>query len=211
MQLFDYCRSSAAYRVRIALNLKGLSYEQTSVNLLTKQQQTEQYKSVNPQGLVPALIDNGHTISQSLAICEYLEEQYPQTPLLPGDALNKALIRQLALLVACDIHPLNNLRVLNYLQGTFSVTDEQKLQWYHHWLKEGFDGYEQLLNSQGSRGQFSVGDTPTLADVCLIPQLFNARRFEFDLSSYPAITAVEQACLAHPAFASAHPAKQPDA
>lgn len=212
MKLYSYFRSSAAYRVRIALNLKGIAYEQVPVNLLKGEEKGDDYRKVNPQGLVPALVTaDGRVLTQSLAICEYLEEVYPYPPLLPADAAGRARVRALANLLACEIHPLNNLRVLQYLTGTLGVDEEQKLAWYRHWVVEGFNALEALLADSSNTGRFCHGDQPTLADVCLVPQVFNARRFKCELSPYPTIQRIGEACEALPAFQAAAPEQQPDA
>jgi maleylacetoacetate isomerase len=211
MTLYDYHRSTAAYRVRIALNLKGLDYHQVRINLLQGEEAGDDYRAINPQGLVPALEVEGGVLSQSLAICEYLNEIEPQPPLLPGDALQRARVRALAQLVACDIHPLNNLRILNYLTGNLGIDEAQKRAWYHHWIDEGFRAIEQLLEQNASGGPYCFGDHVTLADLCLVPQVYNARRFELDLTPYPRIVGVEQQCLGLDAFARARPENQPDA
>jgi len=211
MKLYSYFRSSAAYRVRIALNLKGIAYEQVPVNLLKGEDQGEDYRKLNPQGLVPALITaDGQVLIQSLAICEYLEEHYPDPPLLPAAAPGRARVRALADLIACDIHPLNNLRVLKYLTGTLGVDKEQKIAWYQHWVVEGFTALEALLADSPDTGRFCHGDQPTLADVCLVPQVANAQRLACELSPYPTIQRISAACDALPAFAQAHPSQQPD-
>ena len=211
MILYDYFRSSAAYRVRITLNLKGLDYEHRPISLVKGEQSSEDYKDFNPQGLAPTLVlDDGLVLTQSLAICEYLEETYPEPPLLPPDAAGRARVRALALAVACDIHPVNNLRILKYLTGTLKVSEDDKLSWYRHWVTEGFAGLETLLRYPET-GQFCHGDFPTLADVALVPQVFNAHRFECDLTPYPTIQRIAEACEDLPAFARAHPARQPDA
>lgn len=209
-KLYDYFRSSACYRVRIALNLKNIPYEQVPIHLVEGKQASEHFLKVNPQGLVPALVlpQSHHVLTQSLAIIEYLEETFTQVPLLPKDALAKANVRALAQIIACDIHPLNNLRVLKYLKHTFSVDDEQKMKWYFHWLKLGFDAFEAALRSSGA---YCFGDTPTLADVCLIPQVYNALRFDFALDNYPHIQKIHQHCAKHAAFMKALPENQPDA
>ena len=211
MILYDYYRSSAAFRVRIALNLKGLVYEQKSVSLAQGEHCTKTYKQVNPQGLVPTLeLEDGTSLTQSLAICEYLDEMYPKPELLPEGSKERARVRALANLVACDIHPINNLRILKYLSDELGVSENIKLKWYRHWIAEGFSSLETLLqNSQ--TGAFCHGDEPTLADVCLVPQVFNARRFECDLSPYPTLSRITNHCNQLPAFATAHPDKQPDA
>ncbi|HEY3532634.1 MAG TPA: maleylacetoacetate isomerase [Casimicrobiaceae bacterium] len=213
MRLYDYFRSSAAYRVRIALNLKGVvPDERTFVHLRMGNQRAQDYLALNPQGLVPALaLDDGTVLTQSLAIVEFLDETHPQPPLLPADAEGRARVRSIALAIACEIHPLNNLRVLNYLIGTLGVSREQKDGWYRYWIDVGFEALEKSLSRDPSTGRFCHGDAPTLADVCLVPQLANARRFSIDLSPYPTLVRIESECNALPAFASAAPARQPDA
>jgi maleylacetoacetate isomerase len=213
MRLYDYFRSSAAYRVRIALNLKGVvPDERTFVHLRMGNQRAQDYLAFNPQGLVPALaLDDGTVLTQSLAIVEFLDETHPQPPLLPADAEGRARVRSIALAIACEIHPLNNLRVLNYLVGTLGVSREQKDGWYRYWIDVGFEALEKSLSRDPSTGRFCHGDAPTLADVCLVPQLANARRFSIDLSPYPTLVRIESECNALPAFASAAPARQPDA
>ena len=211
MKLYDYCRSSAAYRLRIALNLKGINYEHYSVNLLEGKQSSDEYKQINPQGLVPSLEDNGHTLNQSLAILEYLEEAYPDTvSLLPESLSERARVRSLALSIACDVHPLNNLRVLKYLVGQLDATEEQKLEWYAHWITEGFTALETELARSEFTGKFCHGDTPTFADLCLVPQVFNAKRFNVPMDAYPNINRIMENCEALEAFTKAHPANQPD-
>jgi maleylacetoacetate isomerase/maleylpyruvate isomerase len=210
MQLFDYCRSSAAYRVRIALNLKALNYTSTPINLVKAEQKAQSYKQTNPQGLVPALQDGDALITQSMAICEYLDEAYPDTfSLLPESAKDKAQVRALANIVACDVHPLNNLRVQQYLVNEMDVTDENKMVWYHHWIHEGFSALEAMLKN--TAGKYCFGDNVTLADVCLVPQVFNANRFKVDLSEYPTLVSVVENCEKLEAFQKAHPNNQPDA
>ena len=201
--LYDYFRSSASYRVRIALNLKGLSYRSVPVALLDNAQQAPEYLEKNPQGLIPALLDGDQLITQSLAICEYLDEVYPTPSLLPTDALGRARVRALALSIACDIHPLNNLRVLRRLEQQFSAEQASKDAWYRHWVDTGLRAFERQI--ERTRGQYCYGDTVTLADLALIPQVYNARRFQCDLSAYPNIVAIEQQCLALSAFAQATP------
>lgn len=201
--LYDYFRSSASYRVRIALNLKGLSYRSVPVALLDNAQQAPEYLEKNPQGLIPALLDGDQLITQSLAICEYLDEVYPAPALLPADTLGRARVRALALSIACDIHPLNNLRVLRRLEQQFSADQASKDAWYRHWVDTGLRAFEQQI--ERTRGQYCYGDTVTLADLALIPQVYNARRFQCDLSAYPNIVAIEQQCLALSAFAQATP------
>jgi maleylpyruvate isomerase len=212
MKLYDYFRSSAAYRVRIALNFKGLAPERAFVHLRRNAQRDDDYLTLNPQGLVPALLtDDGAVLAQSLAIVEYLEETHPSPPLLPGDAAARARVRGIALQIACDIHPLDNLRVLRYLLHTVGVTEEQKDAWYKYWIDVGLEALEIQLSRDDATGRFCHGDAPTLADVCLVPQLANARRVAMDLSPYPTLTRIETACRALPAFAAAEPARQPDA
>jgi maleylacetoacetate isomerase len=213
MRLYDYFRSSAAYRVRIALNVKGVAPdERTYVHLRMGSQRAQDYLALNPQGLVPALeLDDGSVLAQSLAIIEYLDETRPEPPLLPPDPVARARVRAIALSIACEIHPLNNLRVLNYLIGTLGVSREQKDGWYRYWIDVGFEALEKTLARDAATGRFCHGDAPTLADVCLVPQMANARRFEIDLSPYPTLIRIESACNALPAFAQAAPARQPDA
>lgn len=213
MRLYDYFRSSAAYRVRIALNLKGVvPDERTFVHLRIGNQRAQDYLALNPQGLVPALaLDSGEVLTQSLAIIEYLDEIHPEPPLLPADPVARARVRAIALAIACEIHPLDNLRVLNYLIGTMGATREQKDGWYRYWIDVGFEALEKALARDPATGRYCHGDHPTLADICLVPQLANARRFAIDLAPYPTLTRIEAACHALPAFAGAAPSKQPDA
>ena len=214
MKLYTYFRSSAAYRVRIALNLKGLAYEAQPVHLLRDggEHLADAYRAVNPSTLLPTLEDDdGAVIGQSLAILEYLEETRPQTPLLPADPAGRARVRALALTVVADTHPLGNLRVLKYLKGEVGVTEEVKLEWHRHWLRSGLATLESLLAGDARTGTYSHGDTPTLADCCLVPQVFNAQRFEVDTGPYPTVMRINAACAALPAFQQAHPSQQPDA
>jgi maleylacetoacetate isomerase len=212
MKLYGYFRSSAAYRVRIALNLKGLSAEGAFVHLQKAQQRELDYLALNPQGLVPALVtDEGDVLTQSLAIVDWLDETHPAPPLLPSDALGRARVRSIAQAIACDIHPLNNLRVLNYLTNTLGVSEEQKNGWYRYWIDQGFEALEARLARERATGRFCHGDEPTLADVCLVPQVANARRFRIDLSPYPTLLRIDAHCQALPAFADAAPERQPDA
>jgi len=213
LTLYSYFRSSAAFRVRIALNLKGLRADMRFVHLLKGggAQHADDYKKLNPLQLVPTLIAGGQTIGQSLAILEYLEEQVPEPPLLPRDVLARARVRQLALSVACDIHPLNNLRVLRYLKNELQAEDQARTDWQHHWMKLGFEAQETLLAHDPATGLFCHGDTPTLADICLVPQMFNARRVQLDLAPYPTLLRIEEAAYRLPAFAAARPENQPDA
>ena len=209
MKLHTYFRSSAAYRVRIALNLKGLPYEAVPVHLVKSEHQTAEYRAMNPSALVPSFEDHGATITQSMAIIEYLEETHKLVPLLPEDALGRARVRELAMMIGCDIHPVNNLRVLRYLVRTLGIDDDAKNAWYRHWIAEGFGALEAQL-ARGS-GRFCVGDMPTIADCFLVPQVYNAQRFDIDLAPYPNIVRINDACAALPAFIAAHPAQQSDA
>lgn len=209
MQLYDYFRSSAAYRVRIVANLKGIELEQVPVNLVKGEQRSDTNLSRNAQGLVPTLVTNdGESLTQSLAICEYLEECFPEPALLPSDPIARARVRALCQVIACEIHPLNNLRVLKHLTGELGLSDDDKLAWYRHWVRLGFDAVEAMLDASS---EFCHGDNPTLADVCLVPQVFNAERFECDLGPYPRIRAVTERARALDAFARAAPGKQADA
>ena len=212
MKLYDYFRSSASYRVRIALNLKGVRPERLFVHLRRGAQRAEDFLALNPQGLVPALVlDDGRILTQSLAILEYLDETHPAPPLLPSGAEARARVRGIALAIACDIHPVDNLRVLDYLTGTLGVAREAKDGWYKYWIDVGFEALERQLSRDPATGRFCHGDAPTLADVCLVPQIANARRVAMDLTPYPTLLRIEAACEAIPAFADAAPAKQPDA
>jgi maleylpyruvate isomerase len=211
MKLYSYFRSSAAYRVRIALNLKGLSYEYVPIHLRQGEQRSEWYRALNAQELVPALCDERGTFTQSLAIIEYLEERYPEPALLPRGAEARARVRALALAVACDIHPLDNLRVLNYLTGTLGVSEEARNSWYRHWIDLGLSALEAQLALDPATGAFCHGAAPTLADIVLVPQLANARRLPMPLVGYPTLLRIEAACNALPAFATAAPEHQPDA
>jgi maleylacetoacetate isomerase len=215
MKLHGYFRSSAAFRVRIALNLKNLDYESVSVHLPRGDQRDAKFLSVNPQGLVPALEDpalkdGGPALIQSLPIIEYLDETYPEPPLLPRDAAGRARVRALAAIVACDIHPLNNLRVLRYLHRALLQDETALAAWYNHWIAEGFGAIEALLAADSGTGRFCHGDMPGLADIALAPQVVNAERYRLDLAPYPTITRIFEACMTLDAFAAAHPQQQPD-
>lgn len=213
MRLYTYFRSSAAYRVRIALNLKGLGYEAVPVHLLRgggEQLQTE-YTRINPSGLVPTFQDDYITLTQSMAILEYLEDEHPHVPLLPKDAAGRARVRELAQIIACDVHPVNNLRVLRYLTGELGLSEDVKAQWYRHWLLGGLDVLEKHLARDPSAGPLCHGYLPTIADCFLVPQVFNAQRHGVDMSAYPNIARINAACVELPAFVAAHPANQPDA
>jgi len=217
MKLYSYFRSSASYRVRIALNLKGLPYEVVPVHLLRNggEQFSPEYRKLNPDALVPALVDEvdgeERALTQSLAIIEYLDERHPSPPLLPHDPLDRAHVRGIALSIACDIHPINNLRVLRYLVRNLKVSEDDKNAWYRHWCEQGLAALETTLSRDNRTGRFCYGDTPTLADCCLVPQIANAQRLNCDLSSMPTVMLINEACLAMEAFANAAPAKQPDA
>ncbi len=211
LRLHTAWRSSAAYRVRIALHLKGLGFESVPKRLLREEHRSAGYLALNPQGLVPALEDDGFVIGQSLAIIEYLDETRPDPPLLPRDARGRAQVRAMAQGIACDLHPLNNLRVLNYLRDSLAQDPAGVERWYHHWLAEGLAPLEALAARHSGDGRHLYGERVTLADVCLVPQLYNARRFRFDLGPYPRLAAIGAALEALPAFAAARPEVQPDA
>ncbi|MCU1086384.1 maleylacetoacetate isomerase [Stenotrophomonas maltophilia] len=211
--LYTYWRSSAAYRVRIGLELKGLAWEARPVHLVRDggEQHRDAYRALNPQQQVPTLLHEGHVLTQSLAILEYLDERFPQVPLLPADAAGRARVRALAQLAACDIHPINNLRVMQYLERTLQVPTDARTQWTLHWIAEGFAAMETLLANSRDTGTFCHGDRPGLADICLLPQLYNAHRFGLDLAPYPTLRRIEAACQAVDAFDRARPEHQPDA
>lgn len=211
MKLYTFFRSSAAYRVRIALNLKHLDWEHRGVHLRRDEQRRPEYRALNPQGLVPTLVDGEHVLTQSLAICEYLEERHPEPPLLPRSPADRARVRALAYVVACEIHPLNNVRVLSYLTDTLGMDETQKLTWYRHWVAQGLDALENMLAGDTRTGRYCHGDTPTLADVCLVPQVANAVRFECDLTPYPTVRRINETSLELPEFDRARPERQPDA
>lgn len=212
MKLYNYFRSSASFRVRIALEIKGLSYEYLPVHLVKGEQHAPAYAQRQGDALVPALeTDDGHLLAQSMAIIEYLEETHAAPPLLPPDALARARVRALAQMVACEIHPLNNLRVLQYLRGPLALPEAQVLDWYRHWCREGLAQLEAELQSASAQGPYAGGASPGLVDCFLVPQLFNARRFGVELGAFPRALAIEQACLALPAFQRAQPSRQADA
>lgn len=214
MKLYTYFRSSASYRVRIALNLKGLTAEQIPVHLVKDggQQLQPEYRAINADALVPSLItDDGAALTQSLAIIEYLEDAHPQPALLPRAPVERAYVRSLALSIACDVHPINNLRVLKYLTGKLGVAEADKDAWYRHWVEHGLQAMETTITRDGRSGKFCFGDTPTIADCCLVPQLYNARRFNCDLSKMPTLVKIGDYCLTQEAFMNASPEKQPDA
>ena len=210
MKLYTYFRSSAAFRVRIALNLKGLAYEPVFVHLAKGEHRAAAYAKVNPQALLPTLeLDDGTRLTQSLAIIEYLDEKHPQKPLLPKDAQERARVRSLSYLIASEIHPLNNLRVLQHLKRALNQSEDQVNAWYRHWIADGLAKLEAELAS--SKGRFCHGDTPTMADCCLVPQIFNAKRYDSDLAPYPKLMRIFDACMKLEAFDRAQPSKQPDA
>jgi maleylpyruvate isomerase len=213
MKLYSYFRSSASYRVRIALNLKGLPYEYVPVHLLRSggEQLTAQYRKLNPDGLVPTLVDGDVTLQQSLAIIEYLEETRPEPPLLPRDPVDRAYVRAVAQQVACEIHPLDNLRVLRYLVHELGLSDEAKNGWYRHWIEAGFETLEVRLSTERRVGKLVFGDEPTVADLCLVPQVFSAQRFKVDTARYPTIQRIHDHACGLDAFARAAPGAQPDA
>jgi maleylpyruvate isomerase len=208
MILYGYPMSSASYRVRIALALKGIEVTTVTKQLRRGEQRAKDFLEINPQGFVPVLsLDDGQALPQSLAIIEYLDEVYPQPPLLPASPIERARVRALSLLIACDIHPLNNLRVLQYLEGSLGEAQSARDSWYRHWIEAGFEALEEALGRDPARGRFCYGDAPSLADVCLVPQVFNARRYSVDLVPFPRIVAIDAACHEIAAFASAAPEK----
>ena len=210
MRLYTYARSSASYRVRIALEWKGIEREDVAVNLREGAQLDAAYLALNPQGLVPFLVDGGLAIGQSLAILEYLEERRPEPPLLPADPAGRARVRQLALLVACDVHPLQNLRVLTHLDEAYGAGEEGRSRWFRHFVERGLLALERVLAASSATGRFCHGDSPTFADVCLVPQVYNARRRDCDLSRCPTLVRVDAECANLEAFARAAPEAQPD-
>jgi len=211
MKLYGYFRSSASYRVRIALNMKGLDYDQVSVHLAKGKQYDREFSAISPQNLVPVLEHDGQLLYQSLAIIQYLEEKFPEPRLLPKDSPGRNRVRSLALISACEIHPLNNTRVLAYLTDTLRVTEEQKNAWYRHWVTVGFTALEKRLATEKETGKFCHGDTPGFADITLVPQVANANRFKVDLTLFPNIRRINDECLKLEPFRKAMPANQPDA
>jgi maleylpyruvate isomerase len=211
MKLYTYFRSSASFRVRIALALKGLSAEHASISLVKGEHGAEAYRSVNPQALVPAIEDGGRTLIQSLAIMEYLDEQYPEPPLLPRGALDRAYVRAVSQIIACEIHPLNNLRTLKHIRRTYGLDEEGVNAWYRHWIADGLGMLERYLAAENRAGRFAFGDTPTMADCCIVPQIFNARRYECDVAPYTRTMRIVDECMKLDAFESAQPMRQPDA
>ncbi|MFO1257627.1 MAG: maleylacetoacetate isomerase [Gammaproteobacteria bacterium] len=212
MRLYDYFRSSAAFRVRITLHLKGIAYEQVPIHLLKEGgiQHQAHYHAINAQELIPALVlDSGETLTQSIAIIEYLEAIHPSPSLLPTDLIQKAKVRAIANMVACDIHPLNNLRVLQYMKNNLHMTEDQKNAWYQHWIQTGFRAIEEMLPQHDD--SFAFGESPTLADVCLVPQIYNAIRFKCETNNFPKLQRIYENAFAHPAISRAFPENQPDA
>lgn len=211
--LYTYWRSTAAWRVRIALAWKGVEHDAVPVHLVRDggHQHSPDYRALNPEGRVPLYVEDHLVLSQSLAVVEYLEERHPQPPLLPGDAAGRARVRSLALLVACDIHPLNNLSVLKYLTDSLGVDEDARAAWYRHWVATGFRALEARLEREAGTGRFCHGDAPTLADVCLVPQVYNAHRFDCDMTPFPEIRRISEACLTLDAFSRTAPDQQPDA
>jgi len=207
--LYDYYRSSSAYRVRIALNIKGIEYDHHPVNLLEGEQKSEEYRAVNPQCLVPTLEIDGLRLTQSLAIIVYLDQRFPDPPLMPADPADGAHVREMALAIACDIHPINNLRVLKYLAGPLRLGEEERQAWYAHWIGEGFTALEAMAAPRA--GAFMFGDTPTLADICLVPQMYNARRFNVPVDAYPTLLRADANAAQVEAFAAAQPDRQQEA
>jgi len=210
LRLYTYFRSSAAFRVRIALNHKGLAWEPEVIWLLTDEQKSPDYQAINPQALVPTLVDDGHRLNQSLAIIEYLDETKPGPKLLPADPLGRARVRSLSMLIAAEIHPINNLRVLKYLKSDLGLSQEAADTWYRHWVSEGLVAFERQLQD-GATGVYCHGDAVTMADACLVPQVFNAQRFKVDLGAMPTTMRIFEACMKLPAFEAAQPSRQPEA
>lgn len=213
LRLYSYWRSSAAYRVRIGLNLKGLAYQTVPVHLVRDggEQHAEEFRALNPQELVPVLMHGDRAMRQSLAILEYLDETWPESPLLPAASRNRQRVRAIAQAVACEIHPLNNLRVLQYFGDVWNVPTAERDGWVRHWIGTGFQAIEAMLAGHPSTGRFCEGDRPGMADCCLVPQVYNARRFGVEMGAFPTIEKIEQVCLELPAFQDAHPDAQPDA
>ena len=211
MKLYGYFRSSASYRVRIALSLKGLGYDLQPVHLRRNEQRAPEFLERNPQGLVPALEHDDAVLAQSLAIIEYLEERFPEPPLLPASPADRARVRALAQIVACDIHPINNLRVLQYLENELALDDGARTAWARRWIDEGFAAMEAMLGDDPRTGDHCFGNQPTLADICLVPQVFNSQRFGVDMTRYPTLARIHENCMRLPAFADQAPERQPDA
>ncbi|WP_269932644.1 maleylacetoacetate isomerase [Aminobacter sp. HY435] len=210
-KLYTFFRSSTSYRLRIALALKGLDWEPRFVSLPRMEHRTADYMALNPQGLLPALVEDGRLFAQSLAVLEYLDETYPQPPILPKSAVDRAYVRGLSQIIGCDIHPLNNVRVLKYLKSRWQLSDDDATEWYRHWITEGFRSFEATLKASGLSGSYCLGDAITIADICLVPQVANARRFLCDLAAFPLSVAIAGRAAALPAFEAAHPSLQADA
>jgi maleylacetoacetate isomerase len=211
MKLYTYFRSSASYRVRIALAWKGLEHDAESVSLPKAEHQADGFRAVNVQGLVPALEDGGRVFIQSLAIIEYLEERYPKPPLLPASPADRAYVRAVSQIVACELHPLNNLRTLKHIRRTYGLDEDGVNAWYRHWIADGFGMLEGYLNRERRAGRYCYGDMVTMADCCLVPQVFNAKRYECDLAPYPTIVRIFEECMQLEAFSSTQPSRQADA
>ena len=211
MKLYNFFRSGTSHRLRIALNLKGLDFEYVAVDLRTEEHLGASFKALNPQGLVPALVDGDLLLTQSPAIIEWLEERYPTLPLLPSNLQDRAKVRAIAAIIGCDVHPINNRRILEYLRKTLGCDEAAVLAWCTMWITAGFDALESILDADKERGDFCFGHTPTLADAYLVPQVESARRFKVDLTPYPNIVAIDQACSVLDAFLLATPSAQPDA
>ena len=211
MKLYGFFRSSAAFRVRIALNLKELDYERAAVHLRRGEQRAPEFLKLNPQALVPALVDDERVLTQSLAIIEYLDEVHPARPLLPATPEARARVRALAQVIACEIHPLGNLRVLQYVAKELKQDEPTVQRWFNHWIALGFEAFESLIAGHKTTGTFCHGDAPGLADVCLVPQVFNAKRYDLDLKPYPTLMRIFETCMTLPAFDRAQPSRQPDA
>jgi len=210
MELYGTARSSASFRVRIALAYKGLAYESSFVSLAKGEHRTPQYRRVNTQGLVPALIDDDHLMIQSLAIIEYLDERYPTPPLLPENAPDRAYVRAISQIIACEMQPLNNLRTLNFIRTAYVLDDAGVRVWYQHWIADGFSMLERYLATENRAGSYCLDDMVTMADCCLVPQVFNAKRYECDLSAFPTVLRIFDACMTLPAFERAQASAQPD-
>ena len=213
LRLFSYWRSSASYRVRIALNLKGLEYELIPIDLIRNggDQNSEDFLNMNPQAMVPVMTDGGRVFKQSMAIVEYLDEAYPDAPLLPSEIRARGRVRMLAQIIACDIHPLNNLRVLMFLEKEFAIKGKRKTEWYNYWVGEGFQAFETLLTQSPTTGEYCEGDDPGMADCFLIPQVYNALRYHCDMNLYPEIGRIYNNCMSLEEFEAASPERQPDA
>lgn len=210
IRLYGHARSSAAFRVRVTLRIKGIDHQDKTVDLGAGEQRDARFLTFNPQGLVPVLVDGQRVLTQSLAIMEYLDERYSETPILPAGGEDKARVRSLAQIVACDIHPLNNLRVLKYLGSAYGLEEGDVLRWYRHWIAEGLSALESLTSGHPSTGRYCHGDTPTMADICLVPQIFNAQRFNCPLAEYPGLRRIFDNCMVLPPFEEARPERQAD-